>query len=139
MPIRISDLLPVEASIEVAPGKHLPIRPLALQEMVSLFLSGQEEFLAMYSAGLKIKDNSDLAPFLLATPGLVARVIGFASGTQGQEEDIMRLPATVQLEALREIWRLSVPDPKKARELLLEVTALLKKLLHAQNAEQKSN
>jgi hypothetical protein len=38
------------------------------------------------------------------------------------------MPATVQLIALGEIWKLSVPDPKKARELLSEVMVLSQKL-----------
>jgi hypothetical protein len=38
------------------------------------------------------------------------------------------MAATVQLIALSEIWSISVPDQKKARLLLSEVTNLLQKL-----------
>jgi len=39
-----------------------------------------------------------------------------------------KMAATVQLIALSEIWSISVPDQKKARLLLSEVTNLLQKL-----------
>ena len=59
---------------------------------------------------------------------MVAEIIALASDEPESVEAVKKLPATVQLIALAEVWKASVPDPKKARELLSEVTALLRKV-----------
>jgi hypothetical protein len=129
MKIKISDLLNLSTVVEVSPGKPgLPVRALSLNEMMKLFMDSQDIFLKLYSMGFTMNRSQDLAGFLLAAPEVVVRIIAVASDCEGQEEDIAKIPATVQLIALFEIWKLSVPDPKKAKELLSEVTAQLRRL-----------
>lgn len=132
--VKIADLLPVSESVEVAPGKFLVLHPLSLDEMLKLFMAHQTSFLALYAKGMQSKENPDLAPFLLVAPELVSTMIAYAADAVGQEADVALLPATVQLIALEAIVRLSVPDPKKAKELLSGVMAQLRRL--SQKGEQ---
>jgi hypothetical protein len=140
MSVRIRDLIQLEESVEVSPGHRLPIHGIPLNGIVQLFTEHQEEFMALYAKGQAMGKGSKieaLAPFLLAAPDFVAAVVAIGSDTQGQEEDIKKMPATVQLIALHAIWKLSVPDPKKAQELLSEVMDQLRKL--SQKAKTKTS
>lgn len=129
MAIRIADLLPTKAKVEVSPDKFVEIRSLTLAEMVQLFLVSQDLFLSLYAKFQEGSTDTDkLAPFLLGAPEFVANVLAYAMDAEGQQEDIKRMPPTVQLIALNECWKMSVPDPKKARELLSVVMAQLRQL-----------
>ena len=133
--LRIADLLPIAGRVEVSTGNFLPIRPLYLDEMINLFLGYRSTFLSMYATSIDADAGIGFAPFLTVAPELVAKIIALASDTEGQEDDIKLMPATVQLIALHDIWKLSVPDPKKAAELLSEVTGQLLKLKEKQKSE----
>ena len=124
--VRIADLLPQPIPVEVAPGKSLLLHPLDLGQIVRLFLKHQDTFLMLYVEGHK--ENPSFNMVLLTAPSLAADIIAYSTKSEGQEEDIAKLPATVQLIALAEIWRSSVPDPKKLRESLSAVTDELQKL-----------
>lgn len=134
MAIKIADLLQLETQVELQPGVSVPVRALTLQEMMKLLVGARETFVALYSQGVSGSSDS-LAPFLLAAPDLVVKIVALGLGAEGQEADIAKLAPTVQLIALNEIWKLSVPDPKKAQELLSEVTAQLKKFFPASAAK----
>jgi hypothetical protein len=128
--IKLADLIQLGADVEVAPDQTIRLRPLTLREMINLFMSEAEAFLGLYAQGVEGKTGTqELLPFLLASPQLVAKIIAFASDEPDQAEAVEKsMPATVQLIALGEIWKLSVPDPKKAQELLSEVMVLSRKL-----------
>lgn len=128
---KLADLAQLEtASIDLNATQQFDVRALTLREMVILFVESRDSFLPLYAAGLKgVKGSESLAPFLVSSPDLVAKIIAFASDEPETWQIVQkRMPATVQLIALYEIWKLSVPDPKKAQELLSEVMALLQKL-----------
>jgi hypothetical protein len=131
---KIADLLQFDEEIEIAPGKFLSIRPINLDEMVLLFTKYQEAFVALYNRTLTSESDAqvNLGPFLVAAPDLVAAIIAIASDSAAEPgaEELIRhkMAATVQLIALKRIWEISVPDPKKAKELLFEVTAQLRRL-----------
>lgn len=124
--VKIADLVNLSRAVDVGEDQQLMVRALNLKEMVTLFIESKDSFLPLYAAGLEGAGVESLAPFLLTTPELVAKIIALASDEPESSDLIQsRMPATVQLIALYEIWKASVPDPKKARELLSEVTALL--------------
>lgn len=128
--IKVADLLQMATPVEVDKNKQIMVRALSLKEMIELFMGQTENFLSLYAHGLEGKtDVEALTPFLLACPDLIAKIIAVATDEPDAFEAIeSRMPATVQLIALQEIWKLSVPDPKKAQELLSVVMALLQKL-----------
>jgi hypothetical protein len=119
------------SSVEVAPGKTFTVRPLNLEEMVKLLISNQEAFFHMYAAAVEGQKNDvmNLAPVLMAAPEMAAMVIAIASDQEPLDEAAAavqaRMPAAVQLIALTEIFKLSVPDPKKTYALLSEVMGRL--------------
>lgn len=127
--IKLSDLANIKRPLDVSDEHQVMIRALTLREMVTLFLESQDAFLPLFAAGLDGKfEVKELMPFLLTSPTLVAKIIALASDEPDASQSVeTSMPATVQLIALSEIWRASIPDPKKARELLSEVTALLQK------------
>ena len=128
--IKIADLAQLSRPVDISDTQQIMVRALSLREMVGLFIDSRDVFLPLYAAGLEGKiDAEQLGPFLLTAPEVVARIIAMASDEPESAKVIeTRMPATVQLIALSEIWKVSVPDPKKARELLSEVTTLLQKL-----------
>jgi hypothetical protein len=142
--VRLEDLVQESRPITVAPGKELMVRALGLREMVQVLVAHTEDFMSLYSAGVGFKVGDDaanvemLAPFLLACPDLVATVIAYATDAPDKVEIAKTLPATVQLIALAEVWRLTVPDAKKMQELLSVVMALLQKLGEKQKRAEKA-
>ena len=125
--VKIGDLKALGAKVAINDEQEIDVRPLNLAEMVALFIDSRDDFLPLYSAGLEGFSAEKMMPFLLTAPNLVARIIAMAcdSGDAAGIEAVRKFPATVQLVALVEIWKLSVPDAKKAQELLSQVTALL--------------
>jgi len=128
--MKLADLAQLGVEVEVAPTQFIKVRGLSLNEMVGLFVRQTESFLTLYAQGMEGKaDIKDLTPFLLTCPTMVAEIIALATDEPQEVNNAMKLPGTVQLIALSEIWKLSVPDPKKAQELLSVVTALLRSLV----------
>lgn len=128
--LTLSDLLGIGSEVEVSPGKWIKVKALGLKEIIDLFLRYSESFLGLYSAGVEGNLSAEtLTPFLLSCPDMVAEIIAKAMG-EPEQSDIVKshMAGTVQLIALKEIWELSVPDAKKAGELLSGVTAQLQKL-----------
>ena len=128
MAVNIAALLPKPIEVEVSPGNMLVLKPLTLEQMVTLLIDNQRLFLIMYSqfeSGSTME--AKVGTMLVTAPEFIARLIAMAADAEGQEDDIKRLPPTVQLIAVHELWKASVPDPKKAKELLSEVMAQLRK------------
>lgn len=127
--VKLADLVNRPRPVDVSDEEQILVRALTLKEMVTLFLESQEAFLTLYAAGLKGGDMEEaLSPFLLTAPELIAKIIALASDEPESKDAVeTSMPATVQLIALVEVWKASVPDPKKASELLSEVMAQLQK------------
>lgn len=130
--LKITDLVQLKRQVDVSDTEVIEVKALTLTEMVQLFIESRDTFLSLFAAGLDGKtDAESLAPFLLSAPELVAQVIAMGMGSPENTKIIQEtLAATVQLIALEAIWELSVPDPKKAQELLSKVTGLLQGLLN---------
>lgn len=128
--IKIAELANLGRPVDISEDQQIMVRALNLREIVALFVDSREIFIPLYAAGIEGKlAPEQLGPFLLSAPDVVARIIAMASDEPEQATIIeTRMPATVQLIALAEIWKASIPDQKKARLLLSEVTALLQKL-----------
>lgn len=138
--VKIADLAQLSRPVDISEDEQIMVRALNLREMVELFIDSRDVFLPLYAAGVEGTVNAEgLGPFLLTAPEVVAKIIALASDEPGSTDVIQkRMPATVQLIALSEIWKLSVPDAKKARELLSEVTTLLQKLNEKGELAQKT-
>jgi len=128
--VKLKDLLSVKHQVDISNTEQFEVRPLTFEEMLKLFVDESENFMALYSRGLEGNTTlASLSPFLVAAPGLVAKIIALASDEPEEADHIrLKMSGTVQLIALGEIWKLSVPDPKKAQELLSGVMALAQKL-----------
>lgn len=133
--VKISDLLEPPVAVKVGKGTVF-IRALMLSEIVQLLMSRQEEFLSIYAEGSSVKPN--YAKFLLATPDMVADILSLSMDAAGQQADIKKLPGSVQLTALAETWRLSVPDPKALKESLSMVMVELQGLSSEGKVKQGS-
>jgi len=137
MNVKISDLLPAPIEVEISPGKMLPLRPLSLQDIVKLLLTHKDSFLAAYAESTA-KVKPDYGKFLLSAPLMCVDIIALSADADGQQEDIKRIPGTVQLIALSSIWKVSVPDPKKLKESLSEVMDELRRLSDQNEKETKT-
>lgn len=128
--VKIADLAQLSRPVDISDDQQIMVRALNLREMVKLFVDSREVFLPLYAAGIEGKvDPEQLGPFLMSAPEVVARIIAMASDEPDSALVVEKnMPATVQLIALSEIWKASVPDQKKASLLLSEVTNLLQKL-----------
>jgi hypothetical protein len=127
MTLKIADLIPTAVEVEVAPGKHLALSPLSLPQIIRLVATHRNAFLSLYAEAQK--KEPDFTPYLMAAPDLIVQVIGMAADAEDQLEDVARLPASVQLIAVTEAVKLSVPDAKKLGGLLSQATAALQKLV----------
>lgn len=127
--VKLADIVNLSRPVDINDDEQIMVRALTLKEMVTLFIESSDVFMPLYAAGLaETLTVETLGPFLLTAPEVVAKIIALASDEPEQVEATAKLPATVQLVALVEIWKASVPDPKKASELLSEVMAQLQKL-----------
>jgi hypothetical protein len=137
--VKLVDLINPPRPVDINDDEQFMVRALTLKEMVTLFIESSDVFMPLYAAGLaETLTPETLGPFLLTAPDVVAKIIALASDEPDQVETIGKLPATVQLVALVEVWKASVPDPKKASELLSEVMAQLQRLQekHATKLQQ---
>lgn len=128
--VKIADLAQLSRPVDISDDQQIMVRALNLREMITLFIESRDVFLPLYAAGIEGKTDAEtLGPFLLSAPDVVAKIIAIASDEPESALIIeQKMAATVQLIALSEIWSISVPDQKKARLLLSEVTNLLQKL-----------
>lgn len=128
--VKIADLAQLSHPVDISDDQQIMVRALNLREMMTLFVESRDLFLPLYMAGLDGKVSVEqLAPFLLTAPDVVARIIAMASDDPTSAPVVENnMPATVQLIALSEIWKASVPDKKKAAALFSEVVAMLQKL-----------
>ena len=128
--IKIADLAQLSRPVDVSENQQIMVRALNLREIVTLFIDSREIFLPLYAAGIEGRVSpEELGPFLLSAPEVVAKIIAMATDEPESAEMVeKRMPGTVQLIALSEIWTASVPDQKKASQLLSEVTRQLQKL-----------
>lgn len=128
--LKLVDLANAKTKVVTGDDEAILVRGLTLKEMIDLFMENAETFLQLYAVGLENITPETLTPFLLSAPTMVARVIAFACDEPESAETVEKyMPATVQLIALEAAWKRSVPDPKKASELLSQVTALLQQML----------
>jgi hypothetical protein len=148
---KVADLVQLQHSVQVGPNEVLEIRPLSLEEMVRLFLGYGEPFLVLFQAAVdrdKQSDDEVYSRFLLGSPLLVGMLIGMATdemvGKEVEEQAALalaisrKMPAQVQLSALAEIMRVSVPDPKRGAELLSGVMALLQKFKEQEESDDSA-
>lgn len=137
--VKLADLAQLSRPVDISDDQQIVVRALNLREMVTLFIESQDVFLPLYAAGIDGKaDAEHLGPFLLSAPDVVAKIIAMASNEPESAATVeQNMPATVQLIALAEIWKASVPDQKKASQLLSEVTGLLQRLSEKAEVDQK--
>lgn len=93
-------------------------------EHISKLLRDNFDLITTFMEG----DTIDFKAMAISAPELVAMIIAMASDAEGQEQSIKKLPFVSQVEALKSIWELTVPDVKKLKELLSGVATLNKSL-----------
>lgn len=127
MAVKITDLLPAPVKIVVAEGKEpLVLRHLELSEIVTLLFSHASEFLAMYAESQNEKPN--YLKFISLAPALCAQAIAMSADDPDNVASYRKLPFSVQVIALRELWKVSVPDPKSFGETMRTLFNELKRL-----------
>jgi hypothetical protein len=126
MSINIADLMDDSVPVQVSSKGSMLMRALTLQEIVQVLLTYKDDFVSIYGEALSAEPN--YAGILVAAPAMVADIIALSADAVGQEPDIMRLPASVQLTAIATVWRLSAPNPKELLASLSMVMAQLREL-----------
>ena len=119
--VRIRDLLPPPKPIEMGTGK-LKIRGIPLNQIVALLMKHGDQITPFFQG--KPVDYKALA---MEAPDLVADMIATAADVPDQADDVKQFPLADQINALAEVWKLSVPDVKKLEESLSGVIATLGK------------
>ena len=123
--VKLSEVIPVTAIVEVAEGTAIELRPISLENIVELFWGFQDAFISLYAEGNN--ENPNFAALVAAAPELVATAIAYSAGEKDSVNAVKMLPATVQLIALTEVWKLSVPDVKKLKEVLVDLSKQIAK------------
>lgn len=124
---KFADLLPQPVEVQVSEGKSFQVKGVTLEDLSKLIATYRDDFLMLlYSS--RAGGEPDYAQVILAAPNMVADLISMASGSPEDREEAKTLPFAVQLTALADIWRLSVPDPKKFQSLLSQGMEEAKKL-----------
>jgi hypothetical protein len=129
--ILLSDLIPVETQVELAPGKFLPVRPLSLVEITTLLLQYRESLVDLYNEAQKLEPSYPVV--LAAVPEMVADIICMGADIIEQRDTVVKLPPGTQLQLIAAIWELSVPDAKKLVESLSKLMAQVQRLASAKN------
>lgn|ERR1035437_2292108 len=117
MAIKVSELFAINKTIVVS-GKSIEIQPLSLEQIVKLLAIYREEIIMMFSDSLSGELN--MVTMVATAPRLVADIIAYGMDADDQVNDIMKLPGFTQVELLAEIWKVSIPEPKKLFSLLSE-------------------
>jgi len=120
MAIKVSDLFAISKTVSIG-GKDVTIQPLTLEQIIKLLTIYREEIILMFSDSLSGELN--MVTMVATAPRLVADIISYGIDAEDQVEDIMKLPGFTQVELLAEIWKVSIPEPKKLFSLLSEAMA----------------
>ena len=116
MAIKVSDLFVLAKTITVG-GKNIEIRPLSLEEVIRLLTIYREDIVTMFSD--TVSGELNMITLVATAPRMVADILAYGMDADGQQNDIMKLPGFTQVEILAEVWKVSVPEPKKLLSLLL--------------------
>jgi hypothetical protein len=116
MAVKISDLLSIPTKVTVN-GTLVEVSPLTLEQIVKLLAVYRYDLVVMFSD--TVSGDLNLITLVATAPRMVADILAYGMGADGQQEDILKLPGFTQVELLAEIWKVSVPDPKKLMSLLL--------------------
>jgi hypothetical protein len=128
MPVKVSQLLPPPARVPLG-DKFLEVRGLALPEVVELISNYRSDFVRLLILAREGLPN--FTEVVDVAPKMVQDILCYATNSKGdpdEEDAVAQLSAGVQLIALSEIWKLTVTDQKKIRDLLSGAMAELRKL-----------
>lgn len=120
----IADLLPLPVEVNIGRG-NIAVRGLTLEELARVVLIYGKP-LAQLLESAQGEGMPDYTGIVAAAPEMVVHLIAMASDTEGQEEMIRKIPGAAQIECLKAIFDLTVPDPKKLYSLLLDVSEKVK-------------
>lgn len=102
----LRDLVDRKVTIERG-GVEFVVRGLSLEDIVLLLENHQKGLVAVFTAA----DGADWSELVHQFPNFVAAAIACGVDEEGiTEEDVLRLPIGVQLEAMANIWELSSLD-----------------------------
>ena len=128
MAVRIRDLLPVGGSVEWGTGT-LSIRGLELTQITLLTGKYTKTVASLLSNG-----KEELLPLILRdAPDFVTDVICMAANIDDEDKELVsKFTVGDQITAVMEVWRLTVPQPKKLRDWLSALNLELQKLKQSQ-------
>ena len=116
-------------------GKEVNVYPLTITDMVAFMMGYKADFLQLYSrldmnkTALEFADDPDINIQIMHAPRMFAEIIAVSTGDASVAPAVEKqLSQRVQLIALHQIWKISVPDPKRQADLLSEVMGKLLKL-----------
>ena len=115
MALRVSDLFVIAKKVTIG-NVDVEIRPLTLEQIIRLLTVYREDIITMFSD--TVSGELNMITLVATAPRMVADILAFGMDADGQQNDIMKLPGFTQVELLAEVWKVSIPEPKKLYSLL---------------------
>ena len=145
MKFNLADVLELTKEIPLSADPSKPkmeVRGLELSEVIKLLTEEQDLFVTAWNQATTGKNVAEQFSGILAVaPDFVDAVLQKVVVNMDPEPEygFKRLPPTVQLIALNEVFKLTCPDPKSAGRLLSEVTALLRRVQQSSETSTKDS
>jgi len=133
--VKLSDLTPISAEVEVGDGVGIRLYPLTMLNLTELFLEAQDELVSLYAQSQQ--PEPDFTTAIVTAPRLVAKIIAVSARSPESIDVVQGLPAANQLIAISKVWEISAPDPKKLVEAVLSITNQIVTATGLQLPEQK--
>ncbi len=146
--LRIAQMLKLSKDVEIAPeepgengepgveAQFITVKPLSLTHILALLDRHRDTFVSLWAEGSKPKPEYGL--FVASAEAMVNEIIVKATGRLDEYEDIAAMPGTVKITLLNDIFKLSVPNPKKLLETVNGIAAQVARLQKELRAAQPS-
>lgn len=111
-------------------GTSFTVHGVTANDVMRMLFEAEHDVGRALDAIEKLKDADEaasrdlIAVLLRETPELVARVIASAADEPGSWSTVLKLPVSVQAEALAAVWDLTFEEPESVKKFVVSLTAI---------------